>query len=101
MFAEALLPQTGVVVARLAVAIEELRGGHAHPEGLEQRRTIGRVQEGNGSVALSGTPVSPNGVTVAAEAAFMVTAVAAAAVVAKNARLFIVTSLTLRNFGRR
>src|SRR5262249_21440921 len=53
---------------------------------------------GSGSVDLSGTPVWPNGVTVAAEAAFMVAAVAAATVVVKNVRLFIVTSQeVLRN----
>src|SRR6267378_3800765 len=54
--------------------------------------------KGNGPVDLVGAPVWPNGVTVAAEAAFIVAAAAAAAVVAKNVRLFIVTSLeVLRN----
>jgi hypothetical protein len=50
---------------------------------------------GSGSVDLVGAPVWPNGVTVAAVAAFMLAAAAAAAVVAKNVRLFIVTSLEI------
>src|SRR3954451_2370157 len=46
-----------------------------------------------------GAPVWPNGVTVAAEAAFAVAAAAAAAVAVRNARLSIVSSI-LFAFGR-
>src|SRR5439155_5236414 len=60
----------------------------------------GQRSQGSASVDLDGAPVWPSGATDAAEAAFMLAAIAAAAVVVRNARLFIVTSLnTCQVFG--
>ncbi|HLH91819.1 MAG TPA: hypothetical protein VKX28_25605 [Xanthobacteraceae bacterium] len=53
----------------------------------------GSGPKGNGRVAPSGTPLSPSGGTLAAEAAFTPAAVAAAIVVDKSVRLFIASSV--------
>src|SRR3954465_9344679 len=54
VLAEPLLPQTGMAVAGLAVAVEELRGRGAPTQEVDERRPVGCVQECDCAVAAAG-----------------------------------------------
>src|SRR5581483_5144244 len=58
--AEALLPEVGMVVTRLAVAVEKLLRRRSPTEEVEQRRAVRRVQKGDGAVTSTGL-VGPAG----------------------------------------